>query len=132
MGQRTEFLDVGVPEAVEEPLDQPAVQRADNVRIGLCERPERAVGERHHGGVVIDAVGHDRVEADAVVLAHQRFERTRCVLVAVGVGGALARPISAASDPRIPASSTRRRSMFDSNVVLGGSSPSDGASAASE
>ena len=143
MGERAELGDLGVAHLGHEPGDEAPVEPADEVGVGAGEVGERAVGERHDGGdrrrrrrrpsPSVGAVGHDRVEAEAVEVGDERLERRR------GLGVAR-RPVPRPRSRRRPMASAGlapRRWAMASTIrasigIIGGSRPSDGASGASE
>ena len=80
--------------------------------------------------VVVGALGDERVEPEAVEVGHERFERRRGVLVAARRGRPLrSRPTASASSALALSAPPSRSTMRASIGIVGGSSPSDGASA---
>ena len=70
--QRPERHDPAAADAVDQPLDEPAVKAADQVRTDLGQLAERAMSERD--GRPVTVVGDRRVEADGGQLGGQRIE----------------------------------------------------------
>ena len=140
VGERVEVVDPGAAERVDEALDQALVQRAHDLGVGLGQLAERAVGEGDRG-----ACRRRRPPPPGRTPARRagppgprRTCRRRASLMSSATASAAAsaspcsRPASTTSSlPRPPAAATRS-SMRASTGKVAGSSPSDGASAASE
>ena len=130
VGQVVELEHPAVAPLVDEALDQPAVQAADEVGVGLGQLAERAVGEGDRGAVVVDdGLG---VEAERGQLGDERLGAGAGAGRRSAAAAPCSRPASTASAAERSAAAASRSSIRASTGKAGGSRPSDGASAASE
>ncbi len=89
MSEGVKVVDRGFAGLLDEALDHAPVQCADELRVGLGQLAERAMGERDDRDLTVLAAVDRRIEPQQVELADQGLEAGGSIGIAGAVGSAL-------------------------------------------